>query len=161
MSWLNWSLKFHVRLRTISLLIPAHITHAYIQWMAYSFVWLYLIKCVLHTQSHVNQTQFFFFFYYFSFFWKVFCFKKFQLCLLATHFCESWSYEALVASLHRRFRDSLASETSSREKYLKKFQKFWVFVIFVTTSRVEAQSRSYSKRFATHWQMEVPVVKKT
>ena len=46
MSWLNWSLKLHSRLRTISLLIFTHNTQVYVQWMPYSFVWLYLIKCV-------------------------------------------------------------------------------------------------------------------
>ena len=46
MPWLNWSLKIHIRLRTISLLISTHNTQVYIQWMPYSFVWLYLIRCV-------------------------------------------------------------------------------------------------------------------
>ena len=46
MFWLNWSLKLHIRLRTISLLISTHNTQVYVQWMSYSFVWLYLIKCV-------------------------------------------------------------------------------------------------------------------
>ena len=57
MSWLNLSLKLHIRLRTISHLVPTHFTHVYVQWMPYSFVWLYLIKCVVHTQSYVDQTQ--------------------------------------------------------------------------------------------------------
>ena len=46
MPWLNWSLKLHIRLRTISLLISTHNTQVYVQWMPYSFVWLYFIKCV-------------------------------------------------------------------------------------------------------------------
>ena len=46
MPWLNWSLKLHIRLRTITLLISTHNTKVYVQWMPYSFVWLYLIKCV-------------------------------------------------------------------------------------------------------------------
>ena len=46
MPWLNWSLKLHIRLRTISLLISTHNTQVCVQWMPYSFVWLYLIKCV-------------------------------------------------------------------------------------------------------------------
>ena len=46
MPWLNWSLKLHIRLRTISLLISTHNTQVYVQWMPYSFVWLYLLKCV-------------------------------------------------------------------------------------------------------------------
>ena len=46
MSWLNWSLKLQIRLRTISLLISTHNTQVCVQWMQYSFVWLFLIKCV-------------------------------------------------------------------------------------------------------------------
>ena len=46
MPWLNWSLKLHIRLRTISLLISTHNIQLYVQWMPYSFVWLYLIRCV-------------------------------------------------------------------------------------------------------------------
>ena len=57
MSWLNWSLKLHIRLWTISHLVPTHITHVYVQWMLYSFVWLYLFKYGVHTQSYVDQTQ--------------------------------------------------------------------------------------------------------
>ena len=48
--------------------------------------------------------------------------KNFQLRLLATH-----SRVMLVASLLRRFRDSLVSKTSSREKHLEKFKKFLGF----------------------------------
>ena len=60
MSWLNWSLKFHIRLRTVSILIPTHITHVYVQWMPYSFVWLYLFKCVSHTKFLLIKHKFFF-----------------------------------------------------------------------------------------------------
>ena len=28
-----------------------------VQWISYSFMWLYLIKCVVHTQVYVDQTQ--------------------------------------------------------------------------------------------------------
>ena len=55
MPWLNWSLKLHIRLRTISLLISTHNTKVYVQWMPYSFVWLYLIKCVLTCSIFVNS----------------------------------------------------------------------------------------------------------
>ena len=57
MAWLNWLLKLHVRLRTISLLISTHITYVYVQQMLYSFVWLYLIKCVFIGSIFVDQTQ--------------------------------------------------------------------------------------------------------
>ena len=57
MVWLNWSLKLCIRLRTISLLISTHITHVYIQWMSYSFVWLYLIKCVFTSSIFVDSNK--------------------------------------------------------------------------------------------------------
>ena len=55
MSWLNWSLKLHIRLKTISLLISTHNTQIYVQWMPYSFVWLYLIKCVFICSIFVDS----------------------------------------------------------------------------------------------------------
>ena len=55
MPWLNWSLKLHTRLKTISLLISTHITQVYAQWMSYSFVWLYLIKCVFTCLTFVDS----------------------------------------------------------------------------------------------------------
>ena len=55
MPWLNWSLKFHIRLRTISLMISTHNTEVYIQWMPYSFVWLYLLKCVFTCSIFVDS----------------------------------------------------------------------------------------------------------
>ena len=55
MPWLNWSLELHIRLRTISLLISTHNTQVYVQWMTYSFVWLYLIKCVFTCSIFVDS----------------------------------------------------------------------------------------------------------
>ena len=55
MPWLNWSLKLHIRLRTISLLISTHNTQVYVQLMSYSFVWLYLIKCVFTCSIFVDS----------------------------------------------------------------------------------------------------------
>ena len=75
MSWLNWLLKLHIRLRTISLLISTHNTQVYVLWMPYSFVWLYLLKCVFHM---LNLCRFKHkeIFECFRCFWKVFCFYK-------------------------------------------------------------------------------------
>ena len=75
MPWLNWSLKFHIRLRTISLLISTHNTQVYVQWMSYSFVWLYLLKYVFHMLNlcwfkHKKIFE------CFRCFWKVLCFYK-------------------------------------------------------------------------------------
>ena len=55
MPWLNWSLKLHIRLRTISLLISTHNTQVYVQWMPYSFVWLCLLKCVFTCSIFVDS----------------------------------------------------------------------------------------------------------
>ena len=57
MPWLNWSLKLHIRLRTISLLISTRNTQVYVQWMPYSFVWLYLIKCVFTCSIFVDSNK--------------------------------------------------------------------------------------------------------
>ena len=135
MSLLNWSLKFHIRLRTISHLISTHITHDYVQWMPYSFMWLYLIKCVVHTQSYVDQTQkdFWVFlfvfgkFFFFFFFFKLQKIKKFYNSVFGNSLASQASCKAPVTSLLRRFRDSLASEYPSREKHLEKFSKFLGF----------------------------------
>ena len=134
MSWLNWSLKLHIRLRTISSLVPTHITHVYIQWMPYSFVWLYFIKCVTLTQSYVDQTKKDF--EYFNFFWEVFFvlknFKNYATLFWWLTFVGQASRETLVPSLLRSSHDSLASQTPTHEKDLEKFQKFRVFIIFAT-----------------------------
>ena len=55
MPWLNWSLKFHIRLRIISLMISTHNTEVYIQRMPYSFLWLYLLKCVFTCSIFVDS----------------------------------------------------------------------------------------------------------
>ena len=148
MSWLNWSLKFHIRLRVISPLVPTHITHVYVQWMPYSFVWLYFIKCVVHTQTNVDQTKKYFWVFS-AVFGKCFCFVFFsenpKIC--ATLFWQltlmgQASRETSVASLLRSSHDSLASQAPSREKDLEKFQKSWFLgfsqLSFATGSRVEA-----------------------
>ena len=52
---LNYSLKLHIRLMTISLLISTHNTQVYVHWIPYSFVWLYLLKCVFTCSIFVNS----------------------------------------------------------------------------------------------------------
>ena len=149
MSWLNWSLKLHSRLRTISLLISTHNTQVYVQWMPYSFVWLYLIKCVFTCSIFIDSNTKRFF-SVLGVFGKYFVFTKTekfqkQCCpVLATQSrviqvaCYSrelagWFWRLVrewkVQSwgVHRDFHylahDSLASETSSREKHLANFFK--------------------------------------
>ena len=147
MPWLNWSLKFHIRLRTISLLISTHNTQVYVQWMPYSFMWLYLIKCVFTCSIFVDSNTKRFL-SVLDVFGKYFIFTKtenFQkLCcpILATQswviqvtcysrelagwfwwlVCE-WKVQSQV--VHRDFhgpaRDSLTDRPSSHEKHLENF----------------------------------------
>ena len=149
MPWLNWSLKFHIKLRTISLLISTHNTQVYVQWMSYSFMWLYLIKCVFTCSIFVNSNTKRFLIVL-GVFGKYFVFTKTekfqkQYCpILAT---QSWviqvtcysrelagrfwrlvrKWKVLSWGVHRDFRgsahDSLVSETSSRKKHLAIFSK--------------------------------------
>ena len=131
MFWLNWSLKLHISLRTISFLISTHITHVYVQWMPYLFVWLYLIKCVFTCSIFVNQTQKDL--WIFSCFWKVFCFyKNYQIfknsvALFWWLSCRLVQLYAPVASPHRDFLRLTGRSMSQSQKILRIFFKIWVF----------------------------------
>ena len=168
MPWLNWSLKFHISLRTISLLISTHNTQVYVQWMPYSFVWLYLLKCVFTCSIFVDSnTERFLSILgvsgkYFVF-TKTEKFKK-QCCLiLATQSqviqvvkfsreltCQFWrlvrKWKVQLQGLHRDFRssahDSLAGRPSSREKHLGKFFKLLT-------------SMCYTAYLATDWRLDL------
>ena len=149
MPWLNWSLKLHTRLKTISLLISTHITQVYAQWMSYSFVWLYLIKCVFTCLTFVDSNTKRFL-SVLGVFGKYFVFtktEKFQkqcrpvlatqsrVIQVACYSCEltGWfwrlvhEWKVQSRGVHRDFRDlardSLASETSSHEQHLEIFFK--------------------------------------
>ena len=123
--------------------------------MPYSFVWLYLIKCVftclIFVDSNTKKI-----FECFRCFWKLFCssktenFKNHFCPVLATQSrvspvachsrefaCQFWwlvrEWKVQSRGLHRDFRssahDSLASRPSSCEKHLENFSKFclWMF----------------------------------
>ena len=174
MTWLNLSLKLHIRLKTISFLIPTHITHVYVQWMSYSFVWLFFIKCVAHAQLYVDQTQKIF--ECFNCFWKVFCFEKCQkfqklwhlvlaTCLAGQASCMPQSWACTEG-----FCDSLAGQSPSREKDLEIFSKIWVFRFLATqfgglfasgSSSHEVYSESVVAPFATSLRVDLPVAKNT
>ena len=135
MPWLNWSLKLHIRLRTISFLISTHNTHVYVQWMSYSFVWLYLTKCVFTCSIFVDQTQ--------KDFWVFYLFLESTLFLqklpkIVKNFKNSvalfWQLSrkliqshVLVASPHRDFSQLTGGSMSHSWKILKIFFKIWVF----------------------------------
>ena len=147
MPWLNWSLKLHIRLRTISLLISTHNTQVYVQWMPYSFVWLYLLKCVFtcsiffysNTKNFLSVLRVFGIYFVFT---KTEKFQK-QCCpVLATQsrviqvacyrrelVCWFWwlvrEWKVQSQGVHRDFRDSahdfLVGRPSSHEKHLEIF----------------------------------------
>ena len=131
MPWLNWSLKVHFRLRTISLLISTHFTQEYVQRMSYSFVWLYLIKCVFTCSIFVDQHKKIF--EYFSYFWKVFCFCK-NVKNLKNSVALFWRLSrglvqshVPVASPYRNFSRLTGGSMSQSQKILRIFFKIWVF----------------------------------
>ena len=128
MSWLNWSLKLHIRLRTISFLVLSHITLVYVPWMLYSFVWSYLIKNVAHAQLYVDQTQKYFWVFY-MFLESIFVLKNlkiFKICATLFWRLDSW-VKPVTRPQSRAYSealgDSLASHSTSREKDLEKFSK--------------------------------------
>ena len=131
MPWLNWSLKLHIRLGTISLLISTHNTQVYVQWMPYSFVWLYLIKCaytcLVFVNSNIKR-----FLSVLVVFGKYFIFTKTEnfknsVALFWRLNRESSKLHATIASSRVDFGDLFASERSNRERYTE---------IFTTPSRV-------------------------
>ena len=67
----------------------------------------------------------------------MFCFKnfkkskKFYNSIFGNLLVNQASHEALVASLLKRFRDSLASEYPSHKKHLENFKKFLGFGHFL------------------------------
>ena len=155
MPWLNWSLKLHIRLRTISLLISTHNTQVYIQWMPYSIVWLYLLKCVFTCSIFVDSNTKRFL-SVLGVFGKYFVFtktEKFQKQCCPVLVTQSWVIQVACYSrefacwfwrlvhkwkvqsrgVHRDFRgsarDSLTGRPSSHEKYLENF--FTIFSLSV------------------------------
>ena len=132
MAWLNWSLKLHVRLGTISLLISTHITHVYVQQMLYSFVWLYLIKCVFTGSIFVDQTQKDF--WVFQLFLESILFLQKIVKIFKNSVALFWllsrglvQSHALVVSPHRDFLRLTGGSISQSQKILRIFFKIWVF----------------------------------
>ena len=131
--------------------------------MPYSFVWLYLMKCVFTCSIFVNSSTKRFF-ECFRCFWKVFClknlkFSKIQFCLVLAaqsrvcqvaslsrvfsgHFwrlVREWKVQSrgLLRDFRGSARDSLAGRPSSREKHLENF------FIFLSLSVLAAWSGDF------------------
>ena len=175
MSRLNWSLKLHIRLRTISFLISTHFTQVYVQWMPYSFVWLYLIKCVFTCSIFVDQIQIFFlsvlvvFGKYFVFA-KMSKISKTSVALFWRLSCGLIKSHAPVASPHKIFLRLTGESMSQSRKILRIFFKIWIFnvsrsSVWRLVHRWRFQSRRYSEIFAayvaTSLRVEHPVAKNT
>ena len=147
MPWLNWSLKLHIRLRTISLLISTHNIQVYVQWMPYSFVWLYLLKCVFTCSIFVDSNTKRFL-SVLGVFGKYFVFTKIEnfqkqccpvlvtqsrviqvACYSRELTCWFWrlvrEWKVQSRGVHRDFcgsaRDSFAGRPSNREKHWEIF----------------------------------------
>ena len=136
MSWLNWSLKLHIKLRTISFLISTHFTQVYVQWMPYSFVWLYLIKCVFTCSIFVDQTQKDFLsvlvvFGKSFFFAKMSKFSKTSVALFRRLSPELIKSHAPVTSPHKNFSRLTSGSMSQLRKILRIFFKIWFFLMFL------------------------------
>ena len=172
MPWLNWSLKLHIKLRTISLLISTHNTQVYVLWMSYPCV-IVLVKICFHM---LNLCWFKYkkIFECFKCFWKVFCFyknwkisKTLLSCfsdLVAGHpsyeiqprahvlilaIFHEWKVQ--LRGVHRDFcgsaHDSLAGRPSSREKHLENFSQFclWVFWRLELATHFSRENRMFGK----------------
>ena len=129
MTWLNWSLKLHSGLRTISHLILTHNTQDFVQIMLISFVWLYMFKCDVYAQVLVDQTQ--------KDFWVFYVFLKVILYFYAFCFCLIcifvFFFKKLVQSLFTRSSRLRAS----REMCLKEIKKSHFHIeSLATASRV-------------------------
>ena len=129
-----------------------------VQWMSYSFVWLYLIKCVVCVLDYMfDQTKKIFdhfiwiwkwflslFVFMFSAYFFFHCFKH-VLCWktgirifrdsLATREIGKMHFLRIFWFSSREVCDSLASEHSSHEKDLENFMKI-VFATHLTTCLV-------------------------
>ena len=160
MPWLNWSLKLHIRLRTISFLISIHITHVYVQWILYSFVWFYLIKCAFTCSILVNQTKRFF--SVLVVFGKYFVFTKIVKISKTVLSCFGNSVAGRSSRMPQSrahseiFRGSLAGQCPSHKKYFEYFPKFvkvqlvyktlWTFRHLITKLPIQALWQTISVR---------------
>ena len=96
--------------------------------------WLNVLYILNHMLiKHKNIFEYFYLFlgsFFFFFFFKFQKIKKFYNSVFGNSLASQASCKAPVTSLHRRFHDSLASETSNHEKYLEIFSKILGFCHF-------------------------------
>ena len=129
------------------MLISTHNTQVYVQWMPYSFVWLYLLKCVFTCSIFVDSNTKRFF-SVLGVFGKYFVFTKIEnfqkqccpvlvtqsqviqvACYSRELACWFWrlvrKWKVQSRGVHRNFRgsarDFLAGRPSNREKHWENF----------------------------------------
>ena len=148
MPWLNWLLKLHIRLKTILLLISTHNTQVYVLWRPYSFVWLYLLKCVFTCSIFVDSNTKRFL-SVLGVFGKYFVFTKTEkfknsVALFWRLSRGSPKSRNLAASSRVNLGDLFVSERSNREGYIE------IFAAQLTTpSRVDLPVRKTLRKFFT------------
>ena len=141
-------MKFHVRLRTISHLIPTHITHVYVQWMSYSFVWLYLF-CTYSSICWSNTKIFLSILIVFG---KRFCFEKFQKIQKIfnstfwrlTH--KSWVSRPQSRGYTEVFVTLWRARLPVAKKHLENFSKILGFWLFGDSFTSGSSSREVTQR---------------
>ena len=132
MSWLNWSLNLHIRLRTISFLIPTHITRVYVQECH-----IHLCNCTWLNVFHIlnfcwSNTKIFLsvlivFLESLLFLQKFQNFQKTVLPYFGDLVAGQSSRMPPVVSLHRRFSRFTGGSKSLLRKRLRNFFKILDF----------------------------------
>ena len=132
MTWLNWSLKLHIRLRTISILILTHTSHMFM----FNNCHIYLCDCTWLNVFHIlnfcwSNTKWFL--SVLIVFGKSFVFAKIsKISKTVLPYCGDLvagqsSRIPLVTSLHRRFSRLIGGSKFQLWKRLRNFFKILGF----------------------------------
>ena len=136
MTWLNWSLKLHIRLRTISFWYP-HISHM----SMFKECHIHLCDCTWLNVFHIlnfcwlNTKRFLSVLIIFG---KSFVFAKISKISKTVLPCFGYlvagqsSHIPPVAILHKRFLWLTGGSKSQSRKRFRNFSKFWVFKCLAT-----------------------------
>ena len=153
MFWLNWSLKLHIRLRTISYLITStsHMS-MFNECLIHlcDCTWLNVMYIFKHLLIKLKKI-----FEYFSCFWKVFWFEKIsqksknlQLCILTTH-SRVTSFMLQSRAQPEAFATIWRMKVLIAKKTYKIFSKYG----FKDFWRLIRKSQAQPKAFTTHSQV--------
>ena len=126
MTWLNWSLKLHSSLWTISHLILTHNTQDFVQIMLISFVWLYMFKCDMYAQILVDQTR--------KDFWVFYMFLKVTLYFRAFSFCPKCIFVFFFKNWFRGLFARSSRLRASHEMCLREIKKSYFHIESLATA---------------------------